>query len=428
MESHACEILIVGAGFAGIGMAISLQKKGFSDIVVLERSERAGGTWRDNIYPGAACDVPSHLYSFSFEPNPRWSRMYSVQEEIFDYMTHCIEKYGLEKLIHYRQSANEFRFDQTTGYWFVTTDTRIYRAKYLINALGPLNRAVYPDIEGFSTFEGKVVHSSHWDSSYDFSNKKIAVIGTGASAIQLVPQLVNKAASLTLFQRTAPWVIPKDDREMKAWEKWLFATFPIFQLLLRWFIYWKNEGVVFFIIKHPTLSRWLEKLVTRFWQSQVKDPIMRAKIKPDFRIGCKRILPSNNYYKSLNNNNLSLICESITSVDKTGITTSDGKYITVDAIVCCTGFNAADFPTELKSSGIDGRTLAQQWQDGPYAYLGTVTNGFPNSFFLIGPNTGLGSNSMIFMMECQFPYIVDIISSTPRVRSQICTNKETGRN
>lgn len=406
------EVAVIGTGFAGICMGIQLKKAGITDFIILERADDIGGTWRDNTYPGAACDVSSHMYSFSFEPKPDWSRMYSPQQEIQEYLWHCTHKYSLEPYIRFNSNVVGSFFNEETGYWTIKVENgHDIIAKFIVNGMGPLNRAIIPSIKGQETFTGTSFHSSHWDHQYDINDKKIAVIGTGASAIQIVPSIADKVKELYLYQRTAPWVLPKADREMTGIEKWLFKSLPLTQKTLRSVVYWINEATVIGIVINPSLTKWIEKVALKFLEKAVPDPVLREKVTPKYTIGCKRILLSNEYYPALSRPNVDVINDGIDRIDGNKIYTKDGSFREVDAIVYATGFQASEYPKELVVKGIGQKDLLQTWKDGPEAYLGTVVNGFPNMFLVIGPNTGLGHNSMVFMIEASVNYIVKAIKT-----------------
>lgn len=412
MATRHTGIAIIGSGFSGICMGIHLKKAGITDFLIFERASEIGGTWRDNTYPGVACDVSSHMYSFSFEPNPNWSRMFSPQAEILQYLKDCVKKYELSDYIKFNTNISSAEFDVKNSQW------RIYKqsgesiiADALVNGMGPLNRAVTPHIKGIESFSGKAFHSSEWDHSFDLTGKRVAVIGTGASAIQIVPNIVKKVKQLYLFQRTAPWVLPKPDRNMSKIEKKLFMYLPFTQKLYRYFIYWVLEASALGLVVNPKLTKLLEMVSLRFLKKSIPDEQLREKLTPKYKLGCKRILLSNDYYTALTLPQSQVITEGIDRVEGNSIITKDGKRNEIDAIVYGTGFNAADYPKEFVVKGMNGKILAEEWKHGPEAYLGTNVKYFPNLFFLIGPNTGLGNNSMIFMIEAQVNYIVQCIKS-----------------
>ena len=412
MATTKTGIAIIGSGFSGICMGIQLKKTGINDFLIFERASEIGGTWRDNTYPGVACDVSSHMYSFSFEPNPNWSRMFSPQAEILQYIKACVSKYELASFINYNTNITGAEFDEKNSQWNIRTqsgDTVI--ADTLINGMGPLNRAVVPHLQGIESFTGKIFHSSEWDHSFDLTGKRVAIIGTGASAIQIVPNIVKKVKALYLFQRTAPWILPKPDRNMSAFEKNLFRFLPFTQKIYRYFIYWVLESSALGLVVNPKWTKLLEKISLRHLKKSVSDEELRKKLTPKYILGCKRILLSNDYYKALTLPQSQVISEGIDGVEGNTIITKDGKRSEVDAIVFGTGFNAADYPKDFVIKGLNGKLLADEWKRGPEAYLGIAVKHFPNLFFIIGPNTGLGNNSMIFMIEAQVNYIVQCIKT-----------------
>lgn len=404
-------IVIVGSGFAGIGLAIRLKQAGIHDFTILERAERVGGTWRDNTYPGVACDVPSHVYSFSFEPNPRWSRFYAPQQEILEYLEHCADKYAVREHIRFGTAATGATFDERTGLWSVTTSRGdVLEARVVVSGSGhALSKPVYPDLPGRDTFEGKAMHSARWDHDFPLEGKTVAVIGTGASAVQIVPTIAPTVGRLHVFQRTAAWVSPKMDRPLTEREHRAFARMPSLQKLERGVIYWIMEAMAVGYVVEPRLNVLRERLATRYLEKMVRDPALRAKLTPTFRLGCKRVLFSNDYLSALVRENVELVTDTITEIRPRAIVTKDGRERPVDAIVYATGFETAEAKPPFPIVGRGGRDLAVAWKDGIEAYLGTTVAGFPNFFMIIGPNLGLGHSSMILMMESQFAYVVDAI-------------------
>ncbi|TAJ50850.1 MAG: NAD(P)/FAD-dependent oxidoreductase [Nevskiaceae bacterium] len=407
--------LIIGTGFAGLGMAIRLKQEGQSDFLVLERAQGVGGTWRDNTYPGCACDVQSHLYSFSFEPNPAWSRMFAPQPEIKSYLEHCADKYGLAPHLRFGADVVEARYDEAAQLWQVKTrDGRRFQARALVAGLGGLSTPAYPELKGIATFKGKAFHSAEWDHGYDFRGKRVAVIGTGASAIQFVPQLQKLAGQVDLYQRTPPWIMPKPDRRISALEQRLFKRLPQAQRAIREAIYWSLEGRVLGFVLNPKAMKLPELLARRHIRKQIKDPALRAKVTPDFAFGCKRVLISDDYYPALSQANVEVISTGIREVKAHSIVTSDGAERPVDCIVYGTGFKAQDPLPRGAIFGRQGLDLLDAWKDGPEAYLGTSIHGFPNLFMLVGPNTGLGHSSMVYMIESQIAYVLDALKTMRR--------------
>jgi cation diffusion facilitator CzcD-associated flavoprotein CzcO len=406
------DYVIIGAGFAGICMGIKLKQAGFNNFVILERNQQLGGTWYDNHYPGAACDVQSHLYSFSFEPKTDWSRMFGPQQEILQYMEHCCEKYGLTKHFKYNTTVNGAAFDNDSSLWIVSdTNGNTYTAKAVISCSGGLSQPALPDIKGLDTFKGKMFHSAKWDNSYNLKGKTVAVIGTGASAIQIVPAIAPDVKSLLLFQRTPPWIMPKPDREMRSFEKKIFSALPFMQKIFRGWLYWAHELTAMGFVARPGILKFAQRMAIKHLNKNISDPTLREKLTPKYTMGCKRILISNDYYPALNRNNVQVITEHITEVNEAGIVTNAGTQYAVDAIVLATGFYAADGVLAFDIKGRNGVDLNETWRDGAEAYLGTTVAGFPNMFLVVGPNTGLGHSSMILMIEAQVQYIMEAIKA-----------------
>lgn len=410
------DILIVGAGFAGLGMGIRLRQAGLDNFLILEQASGLGGTWKDNRYPGAACDVPSHLYSYSFENNPSWSRDYAGQAEILAYLERCADKYGVRPHMRFRRKVVGARFDdsaQGRGTWSVQTeDGRTYTARVLITSCGLLTKPAYPQLSGLNTFQGPVFHTARWRSDAALENKRIAVIGTGASAVQVVPELAKQARSLSVFQRTPGWVLPKADAPISAATRSRFAKHAWLQKLARLYQYVRMEIGAAVFVRTPTwleLGRGLERIALRHLDQAVPDPVLRAKLTPGYRIGCKRILLSNDYFAALQRENTELVTSGIREVTPTGITTEDGKEHALDAIVLATGFQAAEMLAPFPVRGRGGEELSERWKEGAEAYLGTTLSGFPNLFMLFGPNTALGHNSVVYMMESQMAYVLDAL-------------------
>lgn len=399
-------------------MAINLLKEGINDFVLLERSDTIGGTWRDNTYPGAACDVVSHLYSYSFEPNPDWSRMFAPQKEIQAYLVHCVDKYGLRPYIRFGMDVTGGTYDKFNACWNVHVNgCQDVIASLWVNAMGPLNRAVTPQMPGLETFSGNVFHTSHWNHECDLTGQRVAVIGTGASAVQVIPNIAQKASELHVFQRSAAWVIHKSDREMRSWEKKLFRAVPIAQKLVRWLFYWINEATVIVLAKRPSLTRVIQKMALKHMHRSKLSPELKAKLTPNYIIGCKRILPSNNYYPTFARPNVHLHTDAIDRIDANGVKLINEGLKAVDVIIFATGFMAAEFPESFVVKGADGQRMSHVWKNGPKAYFGTTLSGFPNMFFIIGPNTGLGHSSIVLMIEAQVDYILSIIQTMERKKA-----------
>ena len=405
------EVLIIGAGFGGILAGIKLKEAGIEDFVILEKDDGVGGTWWANTYPGCACDVQSHLYSFSFEPNPDWTHMFGRQEEIRDYLQHCVDTYDLGPHIRLSTEAKRAEWREPENRWRVrASDGNIYWAPILISASGGLSRPAYPDIPGLDRFAGKIIHSARWDPKFDPQAMRVAVIGTGASAIQIVPEIAAEARELFLFQRTPPWVIPRPDRKITGFEKWLYRRMPFTQKLFRWLLYWRLEARATAFVVFPRMTRFVEWLGRWNISRGIPDPGLRLKVVPNFPAGCKRVLLSDDYYPTLTRQNVHLVTRKIREITERGVVTSDGVETPVDALVLCTGFKATDPVPEGLIVGRQGLDLTQRWRDGMEAYKGMSVSGFPNLFILNGPNTGLGHNSVVFMLEAEMRYVMDALA------------------
>ncbi len=405
------EVLIVGAGFSGLGMAIQLDKAGIRDFLILERDAEVGGTWWANQYPGCACDVESHLYSFSFELNPSWSHVFARQPEILAYLKHVADKYALRSRIRFGTAATSAIFDEREGTWEVTTQTGdTIRARALVSCAGGLSQPGTPDIPGLGSFQGAMFHSARWDHSLSLEGKRVGIIGTGASAIQIVPEVAPKVASLTVFQRTPPWIVPRFDRVISPREKRLYAAAPALQWLVRAAYYWRRELLIGpAIIRRGRMTQLLERLARTHLERSVPDPALRAKLLPSYVIGCKRILISNDYYPAIQRDNVSLVTTPLDGVVPEGVRTKDGVTHAFDAIVLATGFDASDQAVRFDVRGLGGRLLREAWSGGMEAYLGTTVAGFPNLFMIPGPNIGGGHNSLVFMLEAQIHYALQAI-------------------
>jgi cation diffusion facilitator CzcD-associated flavoprotein CzcO len=401
-------VAIIGSGFGGIGMATRLKRAGIADVVLLERGADLGGTWRDNSYPGAACDVPSHLYSFSFAPNPGWTRSFSPQHEIWDYLRRVADDEGITAKIRFGEEVTAARWDPAARLWSIRTTSGPLTARFLVSAAGPLSDPLIPRIPGLDTFDGTVFHSATWDHDYDLTGRNVAVIGTGASAIQFVPQIQPLVNRLTVFQRTPPWIIPRHDRQISQAEHWLFRHAPATQRAARAGIYWGRELYALGFVKNPNIMAKAQALALRHLHRQVADPDLQTRLTPSYRMGCKRILISNDYYPALTQPNVRLVTDGISQIREKSVLTSDGTAYDVDTLIFGTGFHVSDFPIAQRIFDADGLSLAHRWSAKPAqtAFRGTTTAGFPNLFVLTGPNTGLGHNSQVFMIEAQIRYVV----------------------
>jgi cation diffusion facilitator CzcD-associated flavoprotein CzcO len=408
------EVAIVGSGFSGLGMAIRLKQSGRDDFVVLERGEEVGGTWHFNTYPGCACDVPSHLYSFSFAPNPDWSETYSSQPEIRDYLRRCADRFGIRPHLHLGCEVTGASWNEAEGEWVIETGDGELRARVLVAGPGPLFEPRIPEIPGLDRFGGALFHSARWDHHFDPAGKRVAAIGTGASAIQFVPAIQPEVERLHVFQRTAPWIVSHSNRPVTRFERRLYRAFPAAQRLVRGAVYTARELLVIGFAKRPRLLRGLERIARRHMRSQVSDPELREKVTPDYSIGCKRILPSNRWYPALVQPNVELVTDPIAEVRESSIVTAGGTELEVDAIVLGTGFQVTEMPFAGLLRGRGGDSLAEVWKGSPRAHLGSTVAGFPNLFLLLGPNTGLGHSSMVFMIESQINYVLEALEAMER--------------
>jgi cation diffusion facilitator CzcD-associated flavoprotein CzcO len=404
-------VLIVGAGFGGLAMAIKLDEAGERDFVVVERGSDVGGTWRDNTYPGAACDVPSQLYSYSFAPNPKWSRSFSPQPEIHSYIQGVAEQSGTLDRFVFDTNMDAAVWDEDAHVWRVATSAGTLTADFVVSAAGALSDPKAPEIEGFDSFEGEVFHSARWNHDADLAGKRVAIIGTGASSIQIVPEIAPVVGHLDVYQRTAPWVIPRNDRDYTRLEKLAFKHLPSVQSVYRTVIYWGREMYVPAFTRQPKLAMPAKAMGLANIKKGISDPELRAKVTPDYQIGCKRILISNTWYPALDRDNVDLVTDGIARVTSTGIVTKDGVERDVDVIIVATGFHTTDLPIADQITGREGVKLSEHFAEhGMQAYKGTSVNGYPNLFLVVGPNTGLGHSSMVFMIESQTDYITDAIS------------------
>ena len=402
--------LIVGAGFAGLCAAIRLQEDGETDFVVIEKGSDVGGTWRDNTYPGAACDVPSQLYSFSFAPNPDWSMSFSPQPEIQAYLRRTVRRSGTLDRFRFDTTVESAAWDATNQQWDVRTSDGDYTSSTLILAAGGLSEPRLPDIEGIDGFGGELFHSARWNHAVDLAGKRVAIIGTGASAIQIVPEVQTTAAHLDVYQRTAPYVLPRNDRAYGRLERLALRHLPGLQKLYRTAIYWGREGYVPGFTLEPRLAWPAKKMALANLAKAVADAELRARLTPTFEIGCKRILISNSYYPAIASDNVELVTDPIAKVTGDAVVTTDGVERPVDVLVVATGFYTTELPIAARITGRTGRTLADTWREhGMAAYKGTTVPEFPNLFFLVGPNTGLGHSSMVFVIEAQVDYVRDAI-------------------
>lgn len=400
------DTVIVGAGFAGLAMGRQLKRAGIENFVILERSPSVGGVWRDNRYPGAACDVPSHLYSYSFFLNPDWSRKFSPQSEILNYLERAADAFDLRAHLRFGCTVTAMKFYGEAGVWRIKLeDGSCLDARTVISAVGQLAKPVVPDIKDTHVFEGSIVHSARWDAGVDYAGKRVAVIGNAASAIQLLPELAEKAAQLTIFQRTPNWVIDKPDRRFTSFEKWLFRTLPAWHRFYRWGSFWIHESRFSAFVKNSIASDLTRWRLARRLKRGVSDPVLRDMLTPNYPPGCKRILLSSDYFDVVQRPNVRVVARRAARFEPQGLVTPDGERIAADAVVLATGFKATQFLAEIAVIGPEGKTLDEVWGSNPRAYRGVAVSGFPNLFMLYGPNTNLGHNSIIYMLERQSEYV-----------------------
>ncbi|MFE3442767.1 flavin-containing monooxygenase [Nocardia sp. NPDC059180] len=405
------DVAIIGAGFAGIGTAIRLRQKGITDFAIFERDTKVGGTWRDNTYPGAACDIPSRLYSYSFAPNPDWSHTYSGSPEILGYIESMVDEFGLRPRIRFGHTVTGTTFDEATGLWSITFAgrRRTVRARTVVIASGPLSNASFPAIPGIEDYEGHKIHSARWDHDYDFTGKRVAVVGTGASAVQIVPELVRQAETVKVFQRTPGWVLPRVNRPTNELTKQLYRRLPVTESLARQGWFWGHESVALGVVWNTPLTRVVESVAKLHLRTQVRDPWLRRQLTPDFRAGCKRLLMTSDFYPALQRANCTLVTWPIARISEHGIRTAEGIEHRVDCIVFATGFDVSKAGSPIPVTGRDGRVLADEWSKGAYAYKSVAVAGYPNLFLTFGPNSGPGHNSALVYMEAQIDYLTDAI-------------------
>jgi cation diffusion facilitator CzcD-associated flavoprotein CzcO len=401
-------VAIIGSGFGGLGAAIRLKQDGVGDFVILERANDVGGTWRDNTYPGCACDVESHLYSFSFAPEPGWSHRFSRQPEIWRYLQRCAQEFGVLPQIRFGHDVTSAAWDDRTRCWRVETSRGSVTANVLVLASGPLSEPVLPQLCGIERFEGRAFHSAQWDHSYSLKGRRVAVIGTGASAVQFIPEIQKDAAQLYVFQRTPAWVLPRIDAPISERRQQLYRRAPILQRVARLAIYAYRELWVL-MFRHPRVMRRAQQMAMRHLEKSIPDPALRAKLTPSYTMGCKRVLLSNDFYPALRQANVQVITERIGEVRAHSIVTRDRAERPVDVIIFGTGFRPTNPPLAAHVRGRHGRTLSDAWSGSPSAYAGTTVSGFPNLFVLLGPNTGLGHNSVVYMTEAQLDHLVGAV-------------------
>jgi len=412
------KVAIIGSGFAGLGAAIRLERAGMPDYLVFEKAAEVGGTWRDNTYPGCACDVPSHLYSFSFAPNPHWSRVYAPQAEILEYLRRTARQFAILPKIAFETEVLSAAWNEGEGIWQLETSSGPFTAQYLISGHGPLITPKWPDLPGLDSFGGVKFHSARWNHDASLEGKRVAVIGTGASAIQFVPAIAQQVEQMYVFQRSAPWVVPRPDRAFSDLEQEKFKRRPLTQLASRASIFVTNE-LNYLGFTNPRMEKVAMKVARDHLEKQVSDLELRAKLTPNYRMGCKRILVSSTFYPALSQPNVELVTDKIVEVRPEGVLTADGVLREVDVLICGTGYVATPPPIARIFTGVGGRSLAEVWGQSPTAYLGTTVSGLPNLFLLVGPNTALGHNSIVYMIESQLNYIIGCLEHMRRSGQQV---------
>lgn len=409
-KTHTC--IIIGSGFSGLAMAIKLKEKGIQDFIILEKANEVGGTWRENTYPGAECDIPSALYSFSFEPYPLWEYKWSLQPQILEYIKFVAKKYELYKHIQFQKEMIAAKWEAAAGYWTVKTkDGTNYRAKTFVSAIGQLHHPTTPAFKGKEQFEGESWHSAQWNHEVDLADKTVGVIGNAASAVQFIPEIAKTASKVVVVQRSANWMLPKQDRAYKEWEKKLVAKVPFLLRTYR-FRLWLMGGGLFFLMKqgNSLLRKIFQYQTTSYIKEHIKDPEMVKALTPTYPLGAKRVLFSDTYYPALAQPNVTLLTGGVKEITKNGVIAGDGSEQKVDILVYSTGFITNPFLRGLDIQGKDGISIQEQWKEGPKNYLGISVNNFPNLFMMYGPNTNLGHNSIIVMSEAQANYIAQCIS------------------
>jgi cation diffusion facilitator CzcD-associated flavoprotein CzcO len=416
-EARDVRVAIVGGGLSGIGAAIMLRRAGIGDVVVLERADEVGGTWRDNTYPGCACDVPSALYSFSFAPNPAWGRFYARQPEIQAYARSLARRFGVRERVVTGADVLAAEWDEDAGRWRIRTSRGDWSAQALISATGPWSEPVLPQVPGLEGFAGEVFHSSRWNHDHDLTGRRVAVIGTGASAVQFVPRIQPQVERLTVFQRTAQWVLPKADRGITPAEQALYRRAPVAQRALREALYYGFE-LGGFAQRHPRAIGGLQRLAESHLRRSVPDERLRRALTPDHVLGCKRMLFSNDWYRALTRPNVELVPHAAAEVTPAGVAGANGVERPADTLILGTGFTITELPIARRIRGRDGRTLDETWGGSPTGYLGTVVSGFPNLFMVLGPNVGNGHTSATVLIEAQVGYAIEALRALERERRE----------
>lgn len=411
---EAVDVAVLGAGFGGLAVAIDLVRAGLTDFVIVDAADGVGGTWRANTYPGAACDVMSHLYSLSSTPKKDWSRTYATQPEILDYLEGVADRWGLRPHLRLGTAVRAATWDETGQRWHLTDAAGgTLTARVVVCALGLLSRPARPDLPGLDDFAGRAYHSARWDHADDLTGARVAVVGTGASAVQVVPALARVAASVEVFQRSPAWVLPKLDRPHTPRELRRFTKVPLAARVHRWRTYWRYERSTSFR-SGDAAARERTAMALGHLERRIADPVLRAALTPDYALGCKRVLVSNAFYKALTLPHVRLVSERIERVTAGGLRTADGEQHDVDTVVLATGFTATEHLAGLDVTGRGGRRLHDDWRDGAHAHLGITVTGYPNLFLIYGPGTNQGGNSIVFLLECQARYVVTLLRQARR--------------
>lgn len=407
------DAVVVGAGFSGLAAAAMLRREGL-DVTILERADDVGGCWRDNAYPGCQCDVPSNLYSYSFLRNPGWSRSYAPRAEIHQYLRDAVDRLGLRDALHLGRELLDARWDPAAGRWQLATSTGPVRARWLLSGAGPLSEPRLPDVPGIDQFRGATMHTARWRPDVELRGRRVALVGTGASAIQAGPHLQRLAEHLVVVQRTPPWVLPHTEHRVPRLLRGAFRLVPGLQRTSRWLTYWSREALVPAFTRSGPGLRLIERVARRHLERAIADPGLRARLTPSYRAGCKRLLLSNDWYPSLAQPNVEVVTAPLVELREGSIVTGDGTEHDVDVVVFATGFEVADVPIAHRVRDADGQSLADRWDGSPSAYRGTTVAGFPNLFLVVGPNTGLGHNSIILMVEAQVRWIRSVLRAARR--------------
>jgi cation diffusion facilitator CzcD-associated flavoprotein CzcO len=409
-DTRSVSVLIIGAGFSGIAIGASLLRAGIDDFLIVDRGQDFGGTWHNNTYPGAECDIQSHLYSFSFSPNPSWSKTYAPQPEIQCYLREVAHREQIVDKTVFGVNVDAMTWNEARGVWIVTASGLEIEARVLVPATGHLSDPKLPRHDGDERFEGKVFHSATWDHDYDFRGKRVAVVGTGASAIQVVPAIADRVSKLVVFQRSAPYVVPRHDTVYSDEQKATFARAPESAAQLREFLFWSNENRFLQRMMVPQHLAEIDRVAADHRQAQVSDPVLLAKVTPDYTIGCKRILHSNTWYPTLSRDHVELVTQPFTGFSEAGPRDAEGNEYEVDCVIFCSGFEAAELPIARRIQGADSTRLHEVWAQGSEALGGMTVPGFPNMYLMNGPHVGLGAGSIIFMIETQAQYITEGIA------------------